>query len=56
MNSLDNIKRRPFCFHTSGAERTTDVLDSENQSGSGKIRTGSGALKGLHGTSGTQKY
>ena len=33
-----------FCFHTLGVRRTVDVLDSENQPGSGKIRTGSGAL------------
>ena len=48
MNILDNIKSLLFCFHTFGVRRTIDVLDSENQPGSGKIRTGSGAL-GLTG-------
>ena len=44
MNILDNIKSLLFCVHTFGVRRTIDVLDSENQSGFGKIRTGSGAL------------
>ena len=48
MNILDNIERLLFCFHTVGVRRTIDVLDSENQPGSGIIRAGSGAL-GLTG-------
>ena len=50
MNILDNIKIILFCFHTFGVRRTIDVLDSENQLGSGsvQIRTGSGA-QGLTG-------
>ena len=48
MNILDNIESLLFCFHTFGVRRTIDVLDSENQPGSGKIRTGSGA-RGLTG-------
>ena len=55
MNILDNIKSLLFCFHTFGVRRTIDVLDSENQPGSGKIRTGSGAL-GLTGDVWHQKY
>ena len=49
-NILDNFKSLLFCFHTFGVRRTIDVLDSENQPGSGsvQIRTGSGAL-GLTG-------
>ena len=39
MNILDNLKSLLFCFHI------IDVLDSEKQLRSGKIRTGSGALK-----------
>ena len=47
---LDNIKSLISCFHTFGFRRTIDVLDSENQLGSGsvQIRTGSGA-QGLTG-------
>ena len=47
---LDNFKNHPFCFRTVGVRRTIDVLDPENQPGSGsvRIRTGSGAL-GLTG-------
>ena len=50
LNILDNIKSLLFCVHTFGVRRTLYVLDSENQSGSGKIQTGSrsGAL-GLTG-------
>ena len=46
MNILDNRKGLLFCYHTFGVRRIIDVLDSENQpgSGSGKIRTGSGAI------------
>ena len=47
-NILDNNKSLLFCFHTFGVRRTIDVLDLENQPGSGKIQTGSGAL-GLTG-------
>ena len=36
---LDNIKSLLFCFHTFDVRRSNDVLDPENQSGSGKIRT-----------------
>ena len=45
MNILDNFESLLFCFHTFGVRRTIDVLDSENQPGSGsvKIRIGSGA-------------
>ena len=45
-NILDSFKSLLFCFHTYGVRRTIAVLDSENQprSGSGQIRTGSGAL------------
>ena len=44
-NILDNIKSLLFCFHTFGVRRTIDVLDSDNQpgSGSGQIRNGSGS-------------
>ena len=52
-NFLDDFKSVLFCFHTFGVRRTIDVLDSENQSGSGKIR--SGAL-GLTGDVRLQKY
>ena len=55
MNMLDNIKSLFFCFHTFGGRRTIYVLDSENQPGSGKIGTGSGAL-GLTGDVWHQKY
>ena len=40
MNILDNFKSILFCFHTFGVRRTIDVLDSENQPGSGKMLTG----------------
>ena len=61
MNILDNIKSLLFCFHTFGVRRTIDVLDSENQPGSGsaKIRTGSGTGSGALGLTGDvrhQKY
>jgi len=55
MNILDNSKSLLFCFHTFGVRRTIDVLDSKNQSVSGKIRTGSGAL-GLTGDVWHQKF
>ena len=48
MHILDNYKSLHFRLHTFGVIRAIDVLDSENQAGSGKIRTGSGAL-GLTG-------
>ena len=48
MNILDNFKSLVFWFHTFGVRRTRDVLYSENQPGSGKIRNGSGDL-GLTG-------
>ena len=38
------LKSVLFCFYTFGVRHTIDVLDSENQPGSGKIRTGSGSL------------
>ena len=47
-NILDNFESHLFCFHTFGVRHTIDVLDSENQPGSVKIRTGFGAL-GLTG-------
>ena len=57
MNILDKFKSILFCFHTFGVRSTIDVLDSENQpgSGSGKIQTGSGALR-LKGDTWHQKY
>ena len=48
VNILANFKTLLFCFHAFSVRRTIDVLDSENQPGSGKIRTGSGTL-GLTG-------
>ena len=50
INILDNFQSLRVCFYTFVVRRTIDVLDSENQPGSGscKIRTGSGAL-GLTG-------
>ena len=39
-----HFKSLLFCLHTFGVRRTIDVLDSENQPGSGKTRTRSGAL------------
>ena len=50
MNILDNILMLSF-----GVRRTIDVLDSENQPGSGsvKMRAGPGA-QGLQGTSDTK--
>ena len=55
MNILDDIKSPLLCFHTYGVRRTIYVLDSENQPGSGKIRTESGALE-LKGDVCHQKY
>ena len=48
---FDNFKSHLFCFHTFGVRSTIDVLDSENQPGSGsvKIRTGSGTGSGALG-------
>ena len=43
MNILDNFNSFLSCFHTFGAWHIIDVLYSENQSGSGKIRTGYGS-------------
>ena len=57
---LDNFKSH-FCLHTFGVRRTKDVLDSENQPGSGTVKirtgfgTGSGALR-LTGDVCHQKY
>ena len=34
-NISDNFKTLVFCFHTSGVRHIIDVLDSENQPGSG---------------------
>ena len=42
MNILDNFES--LLFYTFGVRRTIDVLDSENQPGSGKNWSGSGAL------------
>ena len=36
-NILDNSNSHLFCFHTFGVRRTIDVLDSENQPGSGAL-------------------
>ena len=55
MNILDNFKAFFLVFILLGVRRTIDVLDSENQPGSGEIRTGSGAL-GLTGDVRHQKY
>ena len=41
---LEDFKRLLFCFHTFDVRRTIDVLDSENQPGSG-----SGALGAYRG-------
>ena len=40
MNILDNFKSIIFCFHTFGVRRLIDVLDSENQPGSGSRALG----------------
>ena len=40
MNVLDNFIGILFCFHIFSVKRSIDVLDSENQPGSGKIRKG----------------
>ena len=44
-NILDNFKSLLFCFLTFVVRRTIDVLDSENQPGSGslQIQNGSGS-------------
>ena len=55
MDVSDDFKSLLSCFHTFGVRRTIDVLDSENQHGSGQIRTRSGAL-GLTGDVWHQKY
>ena len=44
LNILDNFNGL-FYLNTFGARRSIDVLDSENQSGSDKIRAESGALR-----------
>ena len=51
---LDNFKSHIFCFYTFSVRRTIDVLDSENQPGSGsvKIQTGSGTGSGALGLTG----
>ena len=54
-NLFDDFKRLFFCFHTFGVRRSIDVLDPENQPGSGKFRTGVGA-KGLTEDVWHQKY
>ena len=42
LNILDNSKNHLFWFDTFDIKRSIDVLDLENQSGSGEIRTGYG--------------
>ena len=34
---FDHLRVRLFCFHTFGVRRSIDILDPENQSGSGPI-------------------
>ena len=47
MNIWYNFEGLLFCFRTFGVRLSIDVLDPENQLGSGKIRTGPGANRGL---------
>ena len=59
MNILDKFISLLLCFHTFGVRRTIDVLDPENQPGSGsfQIRTGTGfGAQGLTGDVWHQKY
>ena len=42
-NILDHFESHLFCFHTFSVRYTIDVLDSENQPGPVKIRTGTGS-------------
>ena len=52
MTILDNFISLLFCFHIFGVRRTIDVLDSENQPGSGSVKFGPDpGLQGLQGTS-----
>ena len=53
MNILNTFKS--LFLNTFGGRRYIDVLDSENQSRSGKIRTGSGS-RALEAYRGHQKY
>ena len=43
MDILDNFNSLLFCFHTFGVKNSNDVLDPENQPGSGLIVSGSEA-------------
>ena len=52
MNILDNIKSLLFCLHTCGVKRPIFALDTENQPGFGKIRTGSESGSGALGRTG----
>ena len=45
----DNFKILLFCFYTFGDRGSIDVLDPENQPGSGNILNGSGALGLIEG-------
>ena len=45
MNILDYFEGLLFYIHTFGARRSIDVIDPENQPGSGKIRTRSEAYR-----------
>ena len=56
MNILDDFKSLIFYFHTFSVRRTIDVLDSENQPGSGKIWTGSGSGSEVLRLTGSSKY
>ena len=47
--------KTPFLFHAFVVRRSINVLDPETQPGSGKIRSGSGAL-GLTAADLHQKY
>ena len=40
MNFFDDFKSLLFCFHTFGLIRSIDVLNPENQPGSGKFEPG----------------
>ena len=53
-NNNDPSHTKLICFHTFGVRRTIDVLDSENQPGSGsvQIRTGSESESGALGLTG----
>ena len=44
INISDNVNSILFCFHTFGGIHSIDVIDQENQPGSGTIQIESGAL------------